>query len=132
MEHGKRSTYVRGCRCGECLQSTRDYRRAYESTPAGLAGRRAAVTKNRLARKEWLNQIKLESGCVDCGYDSNAVALQFDHLDNKEFMISTNRNLSKARLLEEISKCEVVCANCHAIRTTRRAREKQSRITGSN
>ena len=28
----------------------------------------------------------------------------------------------RARILDEIAKCELVCANCHVMRTVRRAR----------
>jgi hypothetical protein len=49
--------------------------------------------------------------------------MQWDHLPGSEKLgdISTGmRWLSRAQILEEIAKCELVCANCHAIRTFKR------------
>ena len=58
--------------------------------------------------------------CVDCG-NTDIRVLEFDHLpsNKKLFGISGNR-VGIARLKEEIKKCDVVCANCHRIRTVER------------
>jgi hypothetical protein len=63
--------------------------------------------------------IKLSSGCKDCGYNDHAVALQFDHLRDKRANVSNmiRSDYSWDQIKKEIDKCEVVCANCHAIRT---------------
>jgi hypothetical protein len=67
-------------------------------------------------------QTKLERGCVDCGYKKHAVALDFDHLPGFEKTAAVSNLLSctRARILAEIAKCEVVCANCHRVRTANR------------
>lgn len=47
--------------------------------------------------------------------------LEFDHLADKSFDIGqalSYRNWQS--ILDEIEKCEVVCANCHRRRTARR------------
>ena len=49
--------------------------------------------------------------------------MQFDHVSgDKLFNIgdAANRGLSLLRIQEEMDKCEIVCANCHAIRTYNR------------
>jgi hypothetical protein len=62
--------------------------------------------------------------CKDCGNTDTRV-LQFDHVsDNK--ICNVGRCKSWKTALEEAQKCEVVCANCHAIRTYER-RPKQER-----
>jgi hypothetical protein len=73
----------------------------------------------RVERRALLDAIKLERGCADCGYRAHAVALDFDHVrgekvDNVGTLAARS---SMARLLAEIEKCEVVCANCHRVRT---------------
>jgi hypothetical protein len=68
-------------------------------------------------RSLMLQIIKCEVGCVDCGYDVNPLALDFDHLGDKLFGISQGTMRNIKRLQEEISKCVVRCANCHRIRT---------------
>lgn len=77
----------------------------------------------REARKAAIDAYKVEKGCVDCGYRQHAEALDFDHLPGtkKEFSIAKGYGrVSAARLWDEIEKCEVVCANCHRVRTAMR------------
>lgn len=65
-----------------------------------------------------------EIPCKDCGVQYEYYVMQFDHLKDKTFGISWGlMNKSRQDLLEEIKKCEVVCANCHATRTFRRLTE---------
>ena len=113
------------------VEQRRDYAKAYRNSEKGRAVRsaynqredRRADSRNRvLARKRMalarLQEIKLESGCVDCGYKENPTALEFDHVrGEKTFTISKNPSLAWERIEEEIAKCEVRCANCHRIRT---------------
>lgn len=64
----------------------------------------------------------LRAGCVDCG-NSDVRVLHFDHVrGTKVQSISTMVRVGAglAKILEEIDKCEVRCANCHAIATYER------------
>mgnify|MGYP001617195566 CR=1 FL=1 len=68
---------------------------------------------------EFLNEYKLEKGCKDCSYRKYAVALDFDHVDGvKERNVCNSKSIKQA--MEEIKKCEIVCSNCHRIRTYNR------------
>lgn len=63
--------------------------------------------------------IKLLGGaCYCCGYKKNLAALHFHHQDSKtkKFSIDSRAlsNTSLKRLEEEMEKCELLCANCHA------------------
>ena len=86
------------------------------------------VIKSKRAKiraEKWslAQKIKLAQGCADCGYNKDAYALQFDHIDdNKKKNVSDmiSSDYSWNTILEEIAKCEVICANCHAIRTKKR------------
>ena len=73
------------------------------------------------ANVEWLGEIKQQTGCEICGYNEHPHALQFDHIDPKEkkFSIGTFRCCSRETLLKEIAKCRVLCANCHAVHTSK-------------
>ena len=57
--------------------------------------------------------------CERCGYDKCEAALQFHHIDptEKDFSIS-HINLGKEfnleKLYQEVDKCILLCANCHA------------------
>lgn len=46
--------------------------------------------------------------------------MHFDHLGDKLFEISDSLTYSIDRILREVEKCELVCANCHAVRTYNR------------
>lgn len=71
----------------------------------------------------WLAELKA-APCVDCGGSFLPCAMDFDHRDpaEKSFQISNAEGKSKERILAEIAKCDLVCANCHRVRTWR-ARE---------
>lgn len=80
-----------------------------------------ATRKHRAKKKALIVAAKLASGCVDCGYNLRHEALQFDHVRGpKRFELSKGYFHSFEDILAEIAKCEVVCANCHAIRTADR------------
>lgn len=56
-----------------------------------------------------------ELSCQLCGYNRCIEALEFHHTDptQKEFTISNKRTASKDKLLNEMKKCMLLCANCH-------------------
>lgn len=60
--------------------------------------------------------------CTDCGFSYPEYVMDFDHvLGEKVANISKLRGSKKWRLLvEELSKCELVCSNCHRERTHQR------------
>ena len=58
-------------------------------TPESYEKRKQYLRDLWAERRKLVNQIKLDSGCVDCGYNEAACALQFDHIaGDKEFNIS--------------------------------------------
>ena len=61
----------------------------------------------------------LEHPCVDCG-ETDPVVLDFDHLRDKTKNVSALLKSTWTRILREIEKCDVVCANCHRRRTASR------------
>ena len=75
--------------------------------------------------KKRLSEIKEASGCTDCG-ETNPIVLDFDHLKDKKYNVSRmiHDGFSWAAIKKEIAKCEVVCANCHRIRTHNRLTAK--------
>lgn len=78
----------------------------------------AGIARRHQERRQKLDEIKLASGCVDCGYKAHAVALDFDHVrGEKSFTISYMICRSWKAMAAEIAKCDVVCSNCHRVRT---------------
>jgi hypothetical protein len=70
-------------------------------------------------------QIKMERGCIDCGFNKWPEALEFDHLPGsvKEFALSRTNTRRWEAVEAELLKCEVVCSNCHHHRTVVRRGE---------
>lgn len=72
---------------------------------------------------EWIRAYKLEKGCTDCGYNFHHAALEFDHLEDRVLgTVSSLAGGSLTRVKKEIELCEVVCRNCHGIRTFNRGK----------
>lgn len=59
--------------------------------------------------------------CLDCGYSGPSFMFDFDHNnpEEKEFEISTgiSKWYSMEVLIQEADKCDLLCANCHRLRT---------------
>ena len=58
--------------------------------------------------------IELKGGkCEFCGYNKCVAALEFHHIGEKEDKISKIYNRGWKRILAEVEKTRLVCANCH-------------------
>ena len=74
--------------------------------------------KYQQSRRALINAVKIERGCSVCGYKSHAAALDFNHVrGDKKFNISQDPKVALSKLLAEIEKCDVLCANCHRVHT---------------
>lgn len=104
---------------------------------SNLEKHREEVTKrNNVQRgllKDFIKSTLITSKCKDCGNKDWRV-LEFDHLPNFKkrndisYMVKGGYSLESIK--DEISKCEVVCRNCHCIRTIERS-EKDYRKDSS-
>jgi ribosomal protein L44E len=108
----------------QTVEERKAYDRAYYQRTKDRynASRRGGIRKHTQKRRAMLNRIKLERGCADCGYNAHAIALDFDHHTGEKVKgVSALYVHSLETLMAEIAKCDVVCANCHRIRTAQRA-----------
>jgi hypothetical protein len=111
---GQRDNYCRPCRAAYKQERYRANRQRYIEQ---AKRRKKIVAAERL---DYLVVFLREHPCVDCG-ETDLVVLEFDHLRDKEFGIAQGiRDRDWQSVLDEIAKCEVVCANCHRRRTARR------------
>jgi hypothetical protein len=59
--------------------------------------------------------------CMDCGGIFPPECMDFDHRDPSDKVQGVSRlvfrRYSRDRILAEIAKCDLICANCHRIRT---------------
>jgi hypothetical protein len=70
--------------------------------------------------KDWVRELKSSQPCEDCGGRFHWAAMTYDHLPGH----AKRGNVSdltasgyRGVLINEIAKCDLVCANCHALRT---------------
>ena len=76
---------------------------------------------NRVRVRERVAKIKESQSCMDCGFYYPACIMEYDHRPGT-IKLSTVARLVAAeakwsRILDEIAKCDLVCANCHRYRT---------------
>jgi hypothetical protein len=73
----------------------------------------------RRGGREYIAEVKRGAACTDCGGKFEPCALQFDHVPERgpKLFNLGNGDHSIDAIKAEIAKCDIVCANCHAIRT---------------
>lgn len=86
--------------------------------------------KKQARYKKLMGIIRLakDRPCAICGKSYPACVMQFDHIPGrgrKLFCVALGTAKSESRLTEEIAKCDVVCANCHAVKTEERRGEQR-------
>jgi hypothetical protein len=83
---------------------------------------RIKLIKNRYEEnRKIVDKIK-SAPCMDCQLKFKPHQMDFDHLSNKIKDVSKMMLGNTEKLLEEIRKCDLVCANCHRERTFQRNR----------
>jgi hypothetical protein len=88
--------------------------RCQRKSPSKVARTRAF----QIVRRTLIDSIKMAKGCRVCGYNTHAAALDFNHVrGEKLFNVSQDPKVAKVKLLAEIEKCDVLCANCHRVHT---------------
>jgi len=93
-----------------------------------LATTKASVKKY----KEQWRSFKATLSCVKCGQNHPAT-LDFHHIDSSTKEASVNKLIKYRafkRAMEEVKKCDVLCANCHRIhhhdeRENKKAKKKK-------
>jgi hypothetical protein len=98
---------------------------AAKATIAFHCGEKVREKSTARARKakKILDDYKESLPCSDCKNFFPFYVTQFDHLPEftKVVLISSLRGCKWETIEKELAKCELVCANCHAIRTWTRA-----------
>ncbi len=84
-----------------------------------MKSEKLSIAKQKAYLAQYLRDLKTKTPCVDCGINYPYYVMDFDHVRgvkhaNVMELVST---LSKKRIDQEIAKCEIVCSNCHRIRT---------------
>src|SRR5947209_7133397 len=103
-------------------KSKEDYQKAWARHYA--KNRDYYLQRNKKRKQEMLefvNQLK-NVPCMDCGHSFPPHVMDFDHRGEEEKVgnvatLIRRAGMSKKRILAEIAKCDIVCSNCHRIRT---------------
>lgn len=122
--------FTHTCSCGAEYASKRKYK--WRCQPCAneyakaLYASKTQEQKVQTQAREKLRKVKLAQYVYDylkvhpcsCG-ESRVACLQFDHLRDKQFNVSemAQAGIALNKIKDEIAKCRVLCANCHAAHT---------------
>lgn len=86
--------------------------------------------KYRQERRKFIDDLKKNRPCMDCGNIYPPFVMDFDHRDSKTkigsiswLLLHNTSNMEKIKA--EIEKCDLVCANCHRVRTHDRIQKQK-------
>ena len=74
--------------------------------------------KYRVRNLQYIIDYLKKHPCVDCG-EKDPLVLEFDHRGDKDYNIAKMHTLSLQKIIDEIAKCDVRCANCHRQKTAK-------------
>ena len=110
---------------------TAEAKRAYyqKNREKFLAANNKRRKERRREIREAVKSFKLKTGCAQCGYADHPDALQFDHIVPlgicKRNRAEAKRNIpdtwAKLDRLFKDPNVQVLCANCHSIKTVTEA-----------
>jgi hypothetical protein len=110
---------VRGKRCLPCRRAV--IRAHYQANkPYYLAKARARQQRVVQENREWLIIYLRKHPCSDCG-NRDIRVLEFDHRDPRlkqaDVAVLARAGYPLRKVIAEVQRCDVRCANCHRIRT---------------
>lgn len=114
IKNVRRATYCKDC--------SREYIRDHYKKNRKYYLKKARKRNLEVRQKayEYLWPYLMSHPCVDCG-ETDILVLEFDHKDRTSKSEDVSRIIRRAgplrQLIEEISKCDVRCANCHRRKT---------------
>ncbi|HVS84664.1 MAG TPA: hypothetical protein VHD91_03445 [Gaiellaceae bacterium] len=106
-----------------CKVCRKAYDRHYWAKNAERRRRQSKEQRRRLL--EWHHELKASTPCADCGGRFHPEAMTWDHLPGSEKIAEVSLLIRAGKAIQarkEIEKCELVCANCHAVRSYNRRR----------
>jgi len=121
-EFGRNSAKKDGLQT-QCKLCRRAYQKVWYSQNQPVQAERVKKNRDKFTEefKRVVWEILSKTPCMDCG-ETNPLVLEFDHRDpsDKKFTIAeskSGRKIGMSGLQGELDKCDVVCSNCHRIRT---------------
>jgi hypothetical protein len=109
-------TRSRGGLYSHCKMCQREYTKNHYNQNKPYYLKKAKTYSDKLI--EWYRELKKTLRCSKCG-ENHPATLEFNHRDPsekvKEVSIMVARGWGKRKILKEIEKCSILCANCHRI-----------------
>lgn len=126
---------AKGIYQGYCKLCQRAYAKKDYSTKTKYYKDKSARNnpKYRKQNQQFIYNYLMEHPCIDCG-ETDIEILQFDHIEmvrGRGNRVTSLLSHSIERIITEINKCEVRCANCHLRRTRRQMGWDRTTWTGS-
>ena len=106
-----------------CRECRRAYDRRYYQE-RGKAARRVRERARMLEARAWMAALKEGVPCADCGQVFPVFVMHWDHLPGYQKVGSISEMVasrSRTITIAELQKCELVCGNCHVLRTISRS-----------
>lgn len=105
------------CReCGRIASYPNNKKKYDQNREAEIAGAGERKKKYREQNRKYVNEIRENTPCADCGHYYPFFVMEFDHaygdkVDNVYKMAGSPVSMTKLKM--EINKCDIICANCH-------------------
>jgi len=91
-----------------------------------MKSEKTSISKQKAYLSRYIQELKSKTPCMDCKINYPYYVMDFDHVRGRKHknVMELIPTLSKKKIDEEIAKCEIVCSNCHRIRTHQRKMKK--------
>lgn len=108
-----------------CLACKREQAtRAYAADPRKVQDR---VARKYVEQRAFMDGLK-DGPCKDCGQKFEPCQMDFDHVSgDKVSDLARMFHWARGKILTEVAKCDLVCANCHRDRTQKRVESEYRR-----
>lgn len=120
LEEFNKNSYKKDGLQSACKSCNKDRSKAYYKNRTDHHRAVVKIQKLTIRKRntQYVWDYLLQHPCIDCGA-TNPVVLEFDHVRGKKIadLAVLMQRVSIEKIDEEISKCEVRCANCHRIKT---------------
>lgn len=124
--------------CKECEKARAKDRKSYNKAAAAKSyqkHKQKVCSKSKLVgrvKMDKITEIKSTTPCMDCGQTYHPCQMDFDHRDasQKSFSLNQARWKKWEEIEKEMAKCDLVCSNCHRLRTFNRKQNVEAARKG--
>lgn len=95
------------------IEKRKEYRRKWYAN--NKESEKAYIKKRKLKLKKWFQKYKEKLSCSNCG-ENHPSTIEFHHRFNdkeKNVSLMVNDGYSVSKIMKEVRKCDILCANCH-------------------